>query len=567
MYRLLGVHNCPRDCIRFSLLIAIFFFAVFLRLKEQYGQRQLPRKLGFERNEAASTFFFGEVHGRGVHYLVAMSQCANRSSAHFDAGSFRDDEIALHLLLTNIALDMSLSHQKLVLSLLNMVREEVEKRFHSVGATSLPSTINYPQSVADFRRVYTDGAFSIAQNMPIPLIHCNDNHSYILPSEMIRHILAHGFAVDVSSNDALDVGLFSTSRGRSAVARMQDNAMLKLVMWISGWTDDFDPNNTATHKGSVWAFTLTMSTPLQSKHAWTNSAVIALGPKKADHVSCLKALMDDINAISRSPTMMYVGGQTKTMAPVQVWLATMIQDTPARRAHIELAGARGLYAIVFGVSLIVSKVTDVLPSCSDCVHLRRNGMVRPSICTDCGDWDVLSTNLKFEAPSQYPKGIHSDCESNNGHHYLYPLSLKFSLLKQQSKKACLLGIAGVWRMSQVKSFLQRHTLSDSLIKRLCNFIEVQVEKVEGDLQYAELTNDELYQLLEHDETLIDQIPYPPGWDNPEDDLRYAHAVSIMHLLGLNHGKATIERLFECLKRRKKFKTFTRHDGVLDTIVG
>ena len=97
-------------------------------------------------------------------------------------------------------------------------------------------------SSADIRRVYCEGSFSIAQNIPIPTIICEEDHSYILPSEMIRHMLAHGIDVDMPAHSPA-TGLFATSEGRAAVGKINsdidDDTPMKLVLWISGWSDDF----------------------------------------------------------------------------------------------------------------------------------------------------------------------------------------------------------------------------------------------------------------------------------------------------------------------------------------
>ena len=520
--------------------------------------------MGFPADSAARQFFVMEyLFGLGVQYVVGLSQTREKDSALY-AGHYMDHaQVSLHLILADMALRMTKGHQQIVLQLMLLMHTEVENRFHRAGMDCLPSIISYPQSEADLRRVYLDGAFSIAQNVPIPNIYNCSNHSYILPSDMIRHVLAHGIDVDTTAM-AATTGLFSTKMGKEAVARISADGALKLVMWVSGWSDDFDPNNTAKNKGSVWAFTLTMCTPTHSKHKWHNSAVIALAPKKSDHRSVIKAFTEDINELSRTPTPMYLGGSTKIIAPVQVWLATMVQDTLARREYAELAGARGLFSTVFGVSLIVSRVKHSLPSCPDCLISRRDGIARPTCCSECADWNVLSPLLKFQAPANYPTGDYSDCDMKDDCVWLDPLPLKFSLLKEQTLKACLLGMSGVWRMSQVKVFLQRLQLSDHLIKCLFSFVRSNLDMIES--KYGTISNESLFQLLTVDSSITGIFPYPPAWGSLEDDVRQAHSVAIMHLLGLNHGKAILERVFLCMKRRKKFSLYTRDDGVLARII-
>ena len=76
----------------------------------------------------------------------------------------------------------------------------------------------------------------------------------------------------------------------------------------------------------------------------------------------------------------------------------------------------------------------------------------------------------------------------------------------------------------------------------------------------------LCNLLLQPNSIINDVPYPPGWNNPQDEIRKAHVVTVMHLLGLNHGKYMIERLFECMKKSRKFSLFVNNDGVLTTII-
>ena len=457
---------------------------------------------------------------------------------------------------------------------MHLIREEFQTRLVRIGCPPLPSKIIYPSSAADIRRVYCEGRFSVAKNIPIPTITCKDDHSYILPSEMIRHMLAHGIDVDVTA-DRPSSGLFATSEGRAAVNKINsdsnDEVPTKLVIWISGWSDDFEPNSTIVNRGSIWAFTLTVSPPTNSRTKSHNSAVIALAGKSADHRVVIKAIMDDVRKCQGNTQRMYIGGNVKRIIPVRLWLAGLVQDTPARREFVELAGGKGLFSTIFGVSLNVSSVKGLLPSCERCISSRRSCTFISGTCADCADWNVLSPLLKFDPPKNYPTGQYTDTELIGDKLCLSPIDLKFSYLKQESRRCCIYGISGVWRLSEVKTYFQRLQFCDKLVQRFVRYIEVGVSMVENHENVdQEMNSQSLCNLLLQEPSILDDkpfaLPFPPRWDNPHDEIREAHVVTVMHLLGLNHGRSMLERIFECMKKRRKFSLFVKNDGVLNTVI-
>jgi hypothetical protein len=65
------------------------------------------------------------------------------------------------------------------------------------------------------------------------------------------------------------------------------------------WSDDFEPNNVKNNRSSVWILTMTIlvSEHVQSKEHFATFPIV-VGPKGSDHVPVMRAISDNIFAMS-----------------------------------------------------------------------------------------------------------------------------------------------------------------------------------------------------------------------------------------------------------------------------
>ena len=86
---------------------------------------------------------------------------------------------------------------------------------------------------------------------------------YVSVVEIVKDFLVHGYPRDESRDRFLDddeVGCISKSpAGWQIFETGKHNHMLGgnsaaplTILWITEWSDDFDPNNTKDNRGSVW---------------------------------------------------------------------------------------------------------------------------------------------------------------------------------------------------------------------------------------------------------------------------------------------------------------------------
>ena len=123
-----------------------------------------------------------------------------------------------------------------------------------------------------------------------------DDHAYVLPSECIADLLAHG-TIDFNHGSTIhQVQSLAESRLARQIIQKNDHFQCKSV-FLSLWSDDFEPNYSKGNRGSVWICTLTVQTSESETPRLNNVYPLAVGPKGSSHQNVVRVLLADIKTM------------------------------------------------------------------------------------------------------------------------------------------------------------------------------------------------------------------------------------------------------------------------------
>ena len=196
----------------------------------------------------------------------------------------------------------------------------------------------------------------------------------MLPSECVADILGHGvidFAYDESAISQITP---IQTLGQSTIAQSlhQANQSEKFEsLFLSLWSDDFEPNYSKTNRGSVWIMTLTIHPPTNQFPNKKMVYPIAVGPKGKSHHKVIEKIMDDIRQMNRehyreNPLCLY-NHSTKSIVKLSVHLICVTQDQPERRGFCSLLTGGKTHGR-WGYSVDLQNIYEKLIPCNVCIH-------------------------------------------------------------------------------------------------------------------------------------------------------------------------------------------------------
>ena len=132
------------------------------------------------------SFFADEIsiNGNGICGICGI--CANAFAQSYHC-NFKSSihEALFHLQATHLCSQLIENQQKQLSSLMNDI---ITKRF---------DTTKVRDSIADIRKFYTTGKYSIYQNLPCQKTFEKDNHACVSISDILNHSLAMGIKIDL----------------------------------------------------------------------------------------------------------------------------------------------------------------------------------------------------------------------------------------------------------------------------------------------------------------------------------------------------------------------------------
>ena len=260
-----------------------------------------------------------------------------------------------------------------------------------------------PTTKEEIRRQIIEGKDALFNNLPHPEVkNLGVNHSYILPSECIADLAAHG-KLDFKAKRTVVQSL-----GESYLAtklQKEDSKSNTKSVFLSLWSDDFDPNySTKNNRGSVWIMTMCIQTTKSGNPGLHSIYPVAIGDSKENHRDISEIILDDIKNLHYSGSgdnIIMWNQATKKNEKINVHLLSLQQDQPERRKFTGLlCGGEGTHPR-WGWLAVVAKFVDTIIPCQKCrkmlkKHYIDNTFWEPVECIDCHNWMQFPHLMKFE---------------------------------------------------------------------------------------------------------------------------------------------------------------------------
>ncbi len=241
---------------------------------------------------------------------------------------------------------------------------EMEDTENVFKCTAVPTTESQVQ------KSYLTGKHSIMENLPCPeaIMTPDGCHLYLSLPELISSYLAHGYnKFDRTARQEVGLGKTTNTYFQSPhyenikkifTEQVTNGGLrfLPLLIAIKDWSDDFDKNNSARNRHSIWLKTVTVLLDNGNGSISYNSFVIAIGSKGDSHEDVEKAYSSDLSKIVQ-PNEYYHGGTDTNVVGV-VYLAASIQDRPERDSANRTLGHSSTFCKRFQYSCHQQDITN-----------------------------------------------------------------------------------------------------------------------------------------------------------------------------------------------------------------
>ena len=327
-----------------------------------------------------------------------------------------------------------------------------------------PIKVPVPRAKESMRRMIMEGKNALFSNPPHPEVHKVGEHAYVLPSECIADLMAHGRLNHRQKRSQLQ------SLGESLLARSfsvaNDSDSIQSI-FTGLWSDDFEPNySTNANRGSVWTMTMTIQTHKSHNPSMYHVCLVAVGPSKVDHREVERKIFDDLAKLRRkddAPPVTMWDGSTKSNRAVSVHLLAVVQDQPERRRFNRLLlGGSGTHPR-FGWRCEWLHFVENMAPC----HVCRGHLVSGSSfesdwerldCPNCHNWMQNPESMSFQLPAHCPMN-----ESAPGEMMISTSRLTHDMLSGAVDKAHDKVSKQEWTLQTMRAYLQTYCLNQEVV--------------------------------------------------------------------------------------------------------
>ena len=512
-------------------------------------------KLTLFRRKQNKMFYFYEQFNQGPHYLVGK--------AHYKlnniAGVLDTSEVYCHFRLAYLFLSMNPMEAYLQTRILKYFHKHLNPGYHRRRWGFL-----VPFDFASIRRLYTEGANSILQQLPHPSVHNIDGHSYVPLSEIIQDCLAN-------NNPVCDLKTISKKYDNWNVQHIWDSKNVKSIInsidishhdssnetihiMIVRWSDDFEPNNIKKNRGnSIWTMTVSIIGSENKQNREENTYIVAIGYKDADHSTVERRFLEDICEINRKNDQKYYVASSKEIVSVKVHLIACVADLPERCDTCNISRGNSQYTTRWGYSSHVKVLQKNLRPCMDCFdsclgHVEYLHHDMTTNCKKCLNWNFDNNKelTKYPVPNDYP----------DGSTYLKIQKLSFPEMIAACELAETKYIKKEWTANQVTTYLSYKGIKPTLITKILDhgdlIVNTYLVKSSVTPSFKCLSINSMNECLD-----ICPLQLPAVWYKPYEMNKWIDAP--MHLLFLGVVKKTnsvIEKWATLFNKHKKLmKTF------------
>jgi len=332
-------------------------------------------------NDMTSVYYAYDLQSSGAKYLV--SRLADEKNLHAIFNKLSDDEVDFQLLLSKFLSSLSKSQQVDFSALMDKLNNLYVNE--TVDRNPYRPVCRLPSSEADVRRMYTEGALSIAKQLPIPNVTMLENHSYVSIKDIIADFLLRNndLVANINNWDAIvdenypnnPMYLFRSKRVchiiKTARARVRNNDLdgtfPVIPIFVSMWSDDFDPNKSIkSNRQSVWIKTITIFVMNQFGNKIKKTYPISKAKKGLNHQIVEKEVSVELEALRSGKLIIMFSRAHRTMVYVHSDIYCIMNDQPERRSNLKLAGGNSTLHGWFGVLLDCKQKAEVIRSCKLC---------------------------------------------------------------------------------------------------------------------------------------------------------------------------------------------------------
>ena len=275
-------------------------------------QKQLADQLLSKSNalcRQSITYFGNELKqtGQGICGLVSSAFTQN----FFHSFKTQMAEAKFHIDATHFCIGLSEYDQRRFASILN-----------NIGLIKFVTT-KIPTSFGEIKKYYTNGKYSIFQNLPCPTVVQIDNHACVRIDSVLDHVLAIGIELDLVRSSAYNTIPIDNS---DLLHTQQANKLLKetyslhvdkcnpYIIFLELWSDDFQVNHTQKNRNFTWLKTVTFCPPRNMTTSKKHTHAVCLGKKTQSYSYVNKWFNYQLESL-KQPTLRYVK-QMDTHIPI-----------------------------------------------------------------------------------------------------------------------------------------------------------------------------------------------------------------------------------------------------------
>jgi hypothetical protein len=515
--------------------------------------------------KASQEYFRAASTGNGQRYLIAKALGQESTMSNLDV-----DDIDMMMSLSHFVTTLTRNQRDLLAEVLckttAATRRQCEKEVSTkhTGKASVQQSIPVPTTKQQLRSIICEGNRSLITNLPHPEVKTMDDHAYVLPSECIADLLAHG-TIDFNHGRTIhQVQSLAESTLAKQIIEKNNQFQCKSV-FLSFWSDDFEPNYSKGNRGSVWICTLTVQTADSGTPRINNVYPLAVGPKGSSHQRVVHLLLEDIKKLEReegkeSAVEMYEG-KTNSDVNVSAHLVCVTQDQPERRGFNGLLLGGKAYHARWGWSFNTCVVHEKMPPCANCLSelqtTKRGETAELRICNDCFNFWNSPSEMNHDAEDDYPESELDDDIDLEGvtTKTLKCKQLSFSILKEVAKRTHDQIVAGEWTKATARAYLSRFCLNtqsqDELIQCASNTATYKKAQDENNVTILAACN----ALMIEEPEKHGEWKYPAMWNSGIDLQQVTEPC--MHLLFLGLMKNNCFQIQEWAAMRNQYSAMRR----------
>lgn len=433
------------------------------------------------------------VFSSGKKYIVSQ-MCGQQSNTQLDIYNIMSTvEVDYQISMSRFVCNLTRSQQKAFGEIMGLIKNiYIEK---SVKAYS-----KLPETYADIRRMYLDGDVAITKQIPIPGVKLNNDHSIVSIMDCVADfvIRSDNLVNDVDDWDSIlnlnninhSLHLFKCNRvklilrqakNRVEVSDLRTTDKQILPLFITIWSDDFDPNKSIkNNRQSVWIKTISIFTMNKFGVKTKITYPVSLAMKGCNHDSVDFQHSLELSSLnSGEPRLMYSKTHNDSVY-IHADIFSILNDQPERRGNLDLANGNSIIHGRFGLLIDSRQVKDAIRSCQVCSKsilmeaMADNQTIkyewRDKSCNACSSWmfNLEHKLLRYTPEKDFPTMIHPNLCSDGK---LPPRNITRTGIDNavQYIKECIDNKR--INISQARSYLKYFGLNNSAMDAIMNSIK------------------------------------------------------------------------------------------------